>query len=230
MQYFGGKARLAKKIAAIIESARPNSTTFTDVFTGGLNVVCAMSGERIANDGNVPLINMYKAIQEGWEVPSAVTKEEYDRIKAIRDPADPMTAFAGIACSYGGKWFGGYAKNKRAENFALQAKNSLARKFKKLDGVEFTCANYQEVNPTGIMYCDPPYAETTKYGYFDGFDNEEFWEQVREWSAESIVFVSEYQAPDDFACIAQFGNDRVQFADRAAVERLFVHRSNICKL
>lgn len=53
-----------------------------------------------------------------------------------------------------------------------------------------------------LIYCDPPYVDTTKYST-GKFNTNHFWETVREWSQNNIVFVSEYKAPDDFTAVWQ---------------------------
>jgi len=53
------------------------------------------------------------------------------------------------------------------------------------------------------IYWAPPYAGTTKYR--GGFDHEAFWRVAREAAAaRNVVLVSEYTAPDDVPCIAEF--------------------------
>lgn len=48
-----------------------------------------------------------------------------------------------------------------------------------------------------IVYCDPPYKNTDSYGIL--FDTDAFWEWVR--TRDYPVYVSEYQAPEDFVSI-----------------------------
>lgn len=51
-----------------------------------------------------------------------------------------------------------------------------------------------------IIYCDPPYANTTKYK--DKFDSEKFYEWCRQRKSDGhTVFVSEYTAPEDFELV-----------------------------
>lgn len=48
----------------------------------------------------------------------------------------------------------------------------------------------------------PPYSSTTKY--FNGeFNSEEFWDIMRNWSKDNLVFISEYVAPTDFKCVLE---------------------------
>ena len=70
---------------------------------------------------------------------------------------------------------------------------------------------------------------------YDVFDNAEFWEQVRKWSKNNIVVVSEITAPDDFVEIWNYDvyrsaaqSEKTRFlgdSDTRSVEKLFVHKS-----
>lgn len=74
-----------------------------------------------------------------------------------------------------------------------------------------------------VVYCDPPYAGTGGYGR--EFDNEAFWQWCR--TRDFPVYVSEYQAPEDFISIWCKEKRRL-FNDRGlssnSVEHLFLHK------
>ena len=103
MQYLGGKHRLAKRIAAELEARRPDGARFVEPFCGALNITAAMTGERVANDACGPLIVLYHAWIDGWRPPEHVSAELYQETHAKMDPHDPLTAFVGFGCSFGGK-------------------------------------------------------------------------------------------------------------------------------
>jgi DNA adenine methylase len=148
------------------------------------------------------LITLYQALQQGWTPPDTVSEEEYARVKALNDPNSPLTAFIGIGCSWGGKWWGGYARSGD-RNYARNAKNSLAKR--DLTGITFMHLNFMQSSievDGALIYCDPPYVGTTGYG--QEFDHILFWQRVRDLSERNIVLVSEYQAPEDFVCVAEF--------------------------
>ena len=107
LYYVGNKRRIAKPISAYLESIRAGRE-FWEPFCGGLGITAVMSGPRVASDISEPLITLYKALQQGWDPPEVLTREEYAQLKKRQDPYDPLTAFAGFGCSFGGKWFGGY--------------------------------------------------------------------------------------------------------------------------
>ena len=136
-------------------------------------------------------------------MPSEVSKEEYHRAKNNPDENKALTGFVGFGCSFGGKWFGGYASNSDGLNYAKCTRNSLSKKMKPLMSAKIFNGDYRDVViPNGsIVYCDPPYKNTTGYSNSDSFDHDIFWQYVRDLSKNNIVFVSEVSAPDDFEVV-----------------------------
>jgi len=116
-----------------------------------------------------------------------------------------LTAFAGIGCSFAGKWFGGYAKSAGGRNYCLNSYNSCNKIRHLLNNIIFNSINFKELNPdSAVIYCDPPYNNTTGYGFSGDFNSEEFWAIMRIWAKNNTVLISEYKAPHDFKCIAEF--------------------------
>lgn len=70
---------------------------------------------------------------------------------------------------------------------------------------QVTSVSYNEVKlkKDEVIYCDPPYKGTTEYKE-GGFNQDEFWNWVRKTSKTNKVYVSEYQAPEDFKVILSF--------------------------
>ena len=74
-----------------------------------------------------------------------------------------------------------------------------------------------------VVYCDPPYKNTDGYGI--QFDSDAFWEWVR--TRDYPVYVSEYQAPEDFVSIwnkekrSLFNHEGISAPKN---EHLFVHK------
>lgn len=81
---------------------------------------------------------------------------------------------------------------------------NLSEQIPKIMDVEFLCGDYRNNKYAdlkgAVIYCDPPYQGTTKYAT-DSFDYDAFWDWCRKMSKDNYVFVSEYNAPDDFECI-----------------------------
>jgi len=207
MQYFGGKARCGKQIANYINKFLTNEKSYIEPFIGGANVTQYITDEcksKTGYDINPYLIECYKALLENKSFPKILTKEEYYHIKSNKDENLALTGFVGFGCSFAGKWFGGFASSKE-RNYCLNAYNSLMKKKLHLEKVTFICQNYLELNPQNtVIYCDPPYSNTTQYDYCPDFDSNLFWETIRKWSKNNIVIISEYISPNDFKCVAEF--------------------------
>lgn len=65
---------------------------------------------------------MLRGVQNGYELPELITPDQYQLIKAHKDWDPVLAGFVGFGCSFGGKWFGGYARNATGTNYALQSK------------------------------------------------------------------------------------------------------------
>jgi DNA adenine methylase len=163
-----------------------------------------MSGRRYAYDLNEYLIELYKAVQNGYELPNSINEEQYNYIKSHKDEDKALTGFVGFGCSFAGKWFGGYARDHNGRNYCKNAYNSIIKQSTAIKDVVFDCKDYKTLNPYDcLIYCDPPYKGTTKYTGVPDFDTNEFWEIMRQWSKNNNVYISEYSAPDDFHCVLE---------------------------
>jgi DNA adenine methylase len=226
MQYLGGKSKTRKQISAYLESVR-NGMDYFEPFVGGAWVLQEMSGKRIASDGNDALITMYKSLQGGWVPPDYVSEAEYQAVRVANNPTDPMTIFCGIGCSFAGKIWGGYARSADKNCYAKTSKNSLLKQLPLIKDVDFQYGLFHEHNPENMLvYCDPPYEGTTQYGAFKSFDHTFFWNTMREWSKKNTVIISEYKAPEDFKCVAEFNSQMGMTTGKerpVRVERLFVY-------
>ena len=230
MQYMGGKSRISKQIAEILNSAIDKDTPFVSLFCGSCAIESKVQADvKILNDKHPYLIAMLQAMQNGWTPPDVVTKEEYYRVKANMDENPALTGFVGFGCSFGGKWWGGYAKDKRGDDYCGQAKRGQNKELSGVVNTTLTCIDYHDVEiPDGaVVYCDPPYVKTT--GYTVGqFDTDEFWDYMRQISKRCDVYISEESAPDDFECI--WSKEKVRTLEksdnvgRVKVEKLFKYK------
>jgi DNA adenine methylase len=159
-----------------------------------------VTGPRLGADIDPDLITMWQAVSKGWLPPESITEEEYHQLR--NSEPSPLKGYAAFALSYAGKKFGGWCRDSEGKrNYRQEAYNNAVRQFPKLRDVEFVHSSYLELEiPDGsIVYCDPPYADSTKYK--SDFDHTQFWNWVRDLSDRCKVFVSEYAAPDDFECL-----------------------------
>lgn len=156
-------------------------------------------GQVRASDCHPALIALYGALQEGWDPPPTVTREDYDRARLLLD-SDPLKGFIGFGASFGGRWFGGFARDQDGYDYARGSRRTLLRQFRHLQGVEFECRSFFDVEPgtwQGVIYCDPPYRGTKRYTT-GAFDHAGFWDLCRRWVNTGVrVFVSELECPID---------------------------------
>lgn len=148
---------------------------------------------KILNDKHAYLIAMLRGVQNGYELPELITPDQYQLIKAHKDWDPVLAGFVGFGCSFGGKWFGGYARNATGTNYALQSKRSLLKDMATLQNAEFVCGDYRHLGipPGSVIYADPPYNNTTGYGG-EVFDTAEFWRAMQLLADTGhAVFVSE---------------------------------------
>lgn len=204
-----------------------------DIWTGYAINVVSKNGERKAYDYNEYLIEMYKAVQDGYDLPNSVSEEEYRYIREHKDEDKALTGFVGFGCSFAGKWFGVYARDKRKKcDFANTAKIGLLKKMSTMMDVDFEYSDYKELHFNDcLIYCDPPYSDTTQSYGTGNFDSEEFWNIMRLWSQNNDVYISEYVAPDDFECVLEMPtkidirNKKNQMEKR--IEKLFKYKGGV---
>lgn len=231
MRYMGGKSRIAKRIAPFLIADGIRCHTYLEPFIGGGSVFAEVSPyfeAAIASDANRDLILLWQALAAGWEPPSTLTEEEWTELREDPEPS-ALRAFAGFGCSFGGKWFRGYARPHASQmNPANGSRLGLLRKISLAHaGAEFHHVSYDSWSPGEgtLVYCDPPYANTTTYGAVDGFDSDRFWKVTEGWAlAGATVFVSEYAAPEPWREVwSAEVKMTVDVKDnrRTAVEKLF---------
>lgn len=230
MKYMGSKNRHAKEILPIILKERSVNQWYVEPFVGGFNVIDKVDGNRIANDSNPYLIALFGALQDGWIPPRYVGEIEYKYIQQnMLEHPDYLIGYVGFN-SYGAKFFGGYRRDTvNLRNYWREHYNNVMKQVPKLNEIIITCNSYDKViiPDNSIIYCDPPYAGTTKYR--DDFDHSKFWQWARERAmAGHRLFVSEYTAPDDFAEVwsKQVNNTLAKdTGSKKGVEKLFIHNT-----
>lgn len=205
MQYMGGKSKISTPIAQNINHILNLGQTFVSLFCGSCAVEAKVEAEhKILNDKHPYLIAMWKALQNGWIPPEIITRDDYYYVKNHLNDNMALSGFVGFGCSFGGKWWGGLAANKKGDNYCASAGRSLVKDLPGVKDAVFTCLDYRDaVVPDGaVVYADSPYEGVT--GYTTGsFNHEEFWNYMRELSKRCTVFISEQVAPDDFECVWQ---------------------------
>ena len=102
---------------------------------------------------------MFKELQNGWIPPTIVTEEDYVNAKKNQDNELHVAGFVGFACSFAGKYWGGYARDSKGGgegNYALRGHNSILKKMEGLKNAQFTCSDFKDLDYEGaIIYCMP---------------------------------------------------------------------------
>ena len=198
MRYMGGKMRLGKQLASVIQTLQPKvyAEPFCGVFSVGKHIVCQ---HRLASDIHPDLILLLQAIQAGWKPPTNISEEQYNALLYVEHSA--LRGFVGFGCSFYGKFFGGFARDSRMNDFGTIARNNLLKLAPLIKDVQFKCTSYLNYDgDADVIYCDPPYCGATDYSC-GPFNHAQFWDWVR--SRREIVIVSEYTAPPDFEIVWQ---------------------------
>lgn len=163
----GGKARIAKHILPIILRDRTEGQFYVEPFCGGCNMIDKVKGNRIANDKNTYLIQMWRHLIKGWEPPMIIEKDLYHAVreswkqKSEAFPAE-LIGWVGFTASYRGKFFGGYSGHARSgetgvRDYISPSMRSILRQVDDLKGVCFLNRGYEDLVLLSkcIIYCDP---------------------------------------------------------------------------
>ena len=226
----GSKNRIAKEILPIMLNER-EERVWVEPFVGGANMIDKVQGQRIGADINPYLIDALIAIRDSVDdLPKNnhdFTESDYKQLRKNDDYK--YKGYAGFAFSYGGKWLGGWSRNKKTKikqrNYNAESNRNAIKQSQLLQGIDLITKNYLdlEIPENSLIYCDPPYEGATKYK--DDFNHSEFWQWCRNMASKGhIVFVSEYKAPDDFECVWEkeiVSSLTQDTGSKKAVEKLF---------
>jgi len=233
MKYLGSKNRIAKDILPIILKDRFDGQYFVEPFVGGANTIDKVKGNRIGADKSVFMIALHKELQNGWTPPKNITKEEYTHLKDNKELyKDCEVGYFGTQLVFGSVWFGSYRRdNTGKREYDIEAYNNVMKQQPNLIGVEFICCDYKDliIPPNSIIYCDPPYKGARPYIGENKIIHTDFWQWCRDKNDEGhTIFISEYNAPDDFECVWQkeivASGNGITDKKLKAVEKLFVFR------
>jgi DNA adenine methylase len=230
--YLGGKKRIAKELHAVMLEAERllvgKRLPYLEPFCGMCSVGVKFDDgrPRTLSDMNGDVVAMWKALMNGWKPQNLnITKEYFDELKYMKSSL-PERGFYGTCCSYGGVFMASFYRNNGGGEEAT-AWNKIQEMIPRLNNVKFYHCEYDQYEPTGmIIYCDPPYnctKTTVKYNK-TVFDSTKFWELIRQWSKNNLVFISEEIAPQDFKCIWSKKSYRTMTQSTRS-ERLFIHKS-----
>lgn len=243
MQYVGSKNRLSKELSPLIQSYITAGTKgYLEPFVGGANMIDKIKFKnKIGADSNEELIELLRYAQKSSNIfPVDITRKEYNDVKNNKSAYPKWyVGLVGFCGSFGSKYFGGYAYDSRYEkrNSNGSAINTAIKNLEKqrllLRDINFVYADFRSFTKDEIkgyvIYCDPPYRNTTKYKT-EEFPYEEFYQWCREMSVHNVVLISEYNMPDDFECIWQkkadilLGQSLNKNSATSKIEKLFIYK------
>lgn len=212
MRYVGSKNRLSKELAPIIQSYITDETVaYIEPFVGGANMIDKIKHHnKIGSDLHKELIALHNYNKDNASlIPSKISEEEYNKVKQNPDIYESWyVGLVGFCASFGAKYFGGYARNKKGDNdgeWSAGAIKNLKRQSPNIQGIKFECKSFQDYKPLDykncVFYLDPPYRKTLSYST-GKFPYEEFDKWAIELAKNNTVLISEYQMPEDqFTCI-----------------------------
>lgn len=234
MWYMGGKFRQCRAIADALRPYINGDTTYVEPFLGGgwsfAHVIeTCRPGHAIGADVNGSLVELWrKVVAEGTDwLPVSLEEVEanYHAYKDAQDMSDPLTAWYGVACSFGGKWYGGVAHHTEngvvdRNSFKSQARSTehKAASMRTCPDLTLLCCSYEDLEiPDGaVVYCDPPYSggkSRTKAHRFDDFDVDAYYGWVRDLSRRCVVVCTTFDPPEDFEVVYDWGDTVHRYTD-----------------
>ena len=212
----GGKARQGAEIAQIIQrldakkhnthSSKSMHSPYWEPFVGMCGVMRHIKAPlRIGSDVHHDVIEMWKAVQQGWDPPSSCSKQRFNMLKNSTENAH-LRGFVGHAMTFRGVFFSSYYDDGTRCQVGRRNVLDVGRD---VQDVQFLTGSYSDIvlpkNMSFVIYCDPPYDDGTNtlVGAQNRFDSKKFWKWAREQSKRHTLVVSEKSAPKDFVPIWQ---------------------------
>lgn len=210
MRFLGSKTKISKQLCEFLNSKRQPDQIYVEPCCGACAITRKMDNPRICADICPYLITFFKQLQDGWIPPEHISEKRYQELKQLYKSGvcNGEIGFAGYFCSFGGKWFGGYARDRQSyRDFSNEAYRDALRLQEQIQGINFQCCTYSDTLgklPISqfhrcLVYIDPPYEGAT--GYKNKFNHDEFWEIVKHYSSLHDIYVSSYVARPGFECV-----------------------------
>ena len=222
MKYMGSKNRIADKLLPIILADRKEGQYYIEPFVGGCNMIDKVDGNRIGSDVNEYLIAMWRGLQSDYLIrglfPLNIPKELYaeyrnmynlhkKRLLNLSNDEKALIGWIGFMGSFNGRFFdGGYSGHDvKGRDYIEEQIQNTALQIPLIKGIKFMEGSYDQlVYPNNsIIYCDIPYKDTKQYGICTGFSHDMFFRWVRVMSEYHTIFISEYEAPNDFEVVTE---------------------------
>lgn len=221
--YMGNKSRLLSNSHTLLHQLElPEFDSFVDLFCGGGSVGYSMAntGKKIImNDADVGLISLHKTIQEHPErialfAQIEPSREEFNIWKSGQSDYDAFFRYLYSFSTNGKAYLWGEERLNTPTDELNRQRSEPRERLRHIEdiilmysryetNIEFQCKDYAcvEIPENALVFCDPPYAETSGYNVGD-FDSERFYEWCRQCPA--TVLISEYKMPEDFFLLEEW--------------------------
>ena len=243
MKYMGSKNRIAKHILPImlVEAEKNGITKWVEPFVGGANMIDKVP-DTFAREGydiNRYLIALLNYSKQGGHISFDQSKQHYDDVrqcfnKGIDKYPDYYIGLVGFMASANGRFFdGGYSgksvtQTGAVRDYIAESIKGFSQQIPKLNDINLYCDDYRNLLfDNSLIYCDPPYYNSKGYNK-QCFNHEQFFQWCRDMRAKgNVIFVSEYEAPDDFECVWQMevasslSANGKQGGNKKSIEKLF---------
>lgn len=204
MVYMGSKNRLSKYLKPIIEGYLKSGMIYIEPFVGGANMIDKIEWiGKYGYDLNKSIIALLKYgayhaklsyihNREFKLPPEDISVEEFKRLRDLykQGIASPKIGFAGLMCQLG-TFYSSYQNDKDKRD---QLRRNLEKQFSNplFFNTQFEYKNYKDLKlQSAVIYCDPPYPNTTQYNIKEKFDYDHFLSKCDEWYKDgNIVLLS----------------------------------------
>lgn len=213
MVYMGSKNKLSKHLKPIIESYLSEGKIYVEPFVGGANMIDKIEWDhKFGYDINKPIIQLLKygaysaALCDKKGIEFKLPYDEINKevfVKYREDfkngKASPKIGFVGLMTQLGNF----YISFQQDEEKRAQIKRSMEKQFSKplFYNTVFEYSDYRDLEiKNAVIYCDPPYHNTSKYtinNKNNKFNYDEFLKKCEQWYNEgNIVLLSGNYAPN----------------------------------
>lgn len=206
MVYVGGKKKIHKDIVNILQTEINHNSyeSYIEPFVGGANIIEHIKDiNKIGYDINEELIEFWKALQNGWQMPkpNSFNAEHYNEVKISykrQDNKYPKYYYGYMMTvpSYNGRIWGSFAKDGKRP-YQKEHYDNVLQQINGIKDVLFDVKDYKNIKVSNcILYCDPPYKDSKKDYYNCNFNSNDFWDWAYEISKNNKIYISETKAPE----------------------------------
>jgi len=206
MTYQGSKHRIADGVTSILKRIRKPGQFYWEPFLGSASTFILMDGPKLGTDVMADLILLWKEVMnDSFCEPTSLTKKEYDVLMKQKTPS-ALRAYAGFFWSFSGMFNKGYSEEAYRRSRSFHEFREMAKILSKQKLTMLSTCDYRTPDIIeALIYCDPPYKNTTPYRGTPPFNHEDFYKWCLEQKEKgNTVIVSEYEMPEPFTLIQEF--------------------------